>query len=163
MIKYKQFVSEAGSKAGFVKLKEGENRLRFVGNAFPFESDWGARFVSYVIDRSDGQLKPFTFGPQIAGQIGALANSTEYGFEELPPYDIIIIRVGSGKETEYTVNGARANSTLTEDEKAAIEKLSDIKKIADSLTKKTRAKQSSVIDAPMNDDEPPAEEIVVPF
>jgi hypothetical protein len=55
-------------------------------------------------------------------QIEALQTNPEYAFDEVPmPYEITLNAKGAGsKEVVYTVTPARANTSLTDDEKAAI-------------------------------------------
>lgn len=80
------------------------------------------RFGMWVIDRKDGKVRFANVSPGIVGKIKNLANSTEYGFDGLIPYDITVKRTGKGLETRYDVMAARANTELTEDEKTEIAK-----------------------------------------
>lgn len=143
---FKDFNALQSDRPGYYKPKEGENRIRIVTEAAAFTDAFNnARFVMFIIDRSDGLVKPFTFGSQIAQGIGALAVSSEYGFDKLPPYDMLINRTGSSLDTKYTVAGARSNSELTQDEVMQIAKLPEIKKLAAKLNEKagTRVQEGS--------------------
>ena len=128
------------SQGQYLKLSDGENRIRVVseltpvwklfgeGSARVFVTAEGAsketkarkRFSAYVINRANGQLQIAEFGPQIVNQYVDLSESAEYMFEDVPPYDITIKKSGSGKETEYTVMAARTNTTLTDMERALV-------------------------------------------
>ena len=127
-----------------MKLVDGENKVRLVSEFEQFISVFKdqppkTRFVAYVIDRVDGKVKPFTFGAQIAGGIQALATSSEYAFGNLPPYDIIITKSGSGMDTEYKVNAARKDTPLTEEEKEMVAKENPIAELARKLDKSVSA------------------------
>jgi hypothetical protein len=144
MADFKKYREYSNSSGDFMKLKIGENKVRIVSEFEEFESEYQGkmktRFMGYVIDREDGQIKPITIGNQIFGQIGELALSTDYGFDGLPPYDVTIKKVGEGIDTEYTVLAARQNSELTEAEKAQIEALKPVTDIIASMKKKNPEK-----------------------
>lgn len=136
-------LSLGGSNEQFYRLKDGENRLRIIsmpvpvwtsfnraeGTAKKYVTPEGAakdpeakkRFAMWVFDRDDkGAVKLAEFGVSIMKGIKTLANASDTAFDGLPPYDITILRSGSGMETEYTVMAARQNTELTAEEKATI-------------------------------------------
>lgn len=166
-MKWHEFEKVAGSKEGFLALKEGENRLRLVTEAEYFVSVFQGkpktRFVAYVIDRADGKLKPFTFGPQIFEAVGKLAVSSEYGFTDVPPYDIIISRTGVGIDTEYTVTAARNDTALTPEEQAAILKLPPVLELARRLQEKAEVKKATEAPIPVIHEEAPIQDKDLPF
>ncbi|MEK9207422.1 MAG: hypothetical protein AAB922_03005 [Patescibacteria group bacterium] len=149
-MQYKSFKPQSN----FYKLSEGENKLRLVGEAEMFISEYQGkpttRFAAYVIDRVDGQVKPFTFGSQIMGQIASLANGSEYGFDDLPPYDLIVHKTGSGMATEYKVTPARKDTALTQEEEKAVAELKPITELAQKLSNK-------VVAGEQNNAQPPIE------
>lgn len=138
---YKSYVKSSGD---FMTLKQGENKVRIVSEFEQFESEYQGkmktRFMGYVIDRTDGQIKPLTTGPQIFEQIGELSLSSEYGFSGIPPYDVIIKKSGEGLDTEYTVLAARQNTELTEAEKLLIKDLKPITDIVERMQAKNPSK-----------------------
>ena len=140
---YKSYVKSSGD---FLTLKQGENKIRVVSEFEPFESEFQGkmktRFMGYVIDRVDGTIKPLTIGSQIFGQLGELSLSSEYGFNGLPPYDVIIKKSGEGIDTEYTVLAARQNTELTEAEQLLIEDLKPISDIVNRMQEKNPTKFS---------------------
>ncbi len=133
----RQAVASDGGK--YLKLQDGPNKVRLVSepkqiwkvfNGKDTETitdasaakakDAKMRFAMYVIDRAAGEVKIAEFGPSIMGQVADLAESDEYGFEGLPPYDMTIVKEGSGMDTEYKVIAARQNTELTTEEKAKV-------------------------------------------
>ena len=78
------------------------------------------KYLGWVIDRKDKQVKLLTIGHSIFKDIGKLAQNKEYKFGDLPGYDITIVRTGQGKETRYSIIAARSDTELTEEEKAEI-------------------------------------------
>jgi len=141
-------MNKYGSNSDWLILKEGANKVRLMSNF----ADYGDHFIkeenkSYIcigkengcvycekglkpkvqflgwaIDRSDGQLKLFRFGYTIAKQLASYKDSEEYGFEDLPPYDIVVNKEGQGLETNYVVMPARTNTEITMEEKDNFEK-----------------------------------------
>lgn len=136
-MKYSDYKSAVGDKSGFVTLKDGENRLRLVSEAEPVRSFYEGKprkkFVAYAIDRSDGKVKPFTFGATIFRRLGELSVSSEYAFDSLPPYDIIVKKTGTGKETEYSVDASRKDSELTQEEIDQVKSQTPISELARKL------------------------------
>jgi len=99
------------------------------------------RYLGWVIDRKDSKIKLLRIGHSIFKQIGVLAKDEEYGFEDLPEYDMTIKKTGTGLDTEYSVVPARNNSPLTETEKTEIEKtIKDPNEIIESMKQKIARK-----------------------
>jgi len=131
----------------WMKLKDGENKLRFVSEAVDFgvHNDSVAkrsficlgkdfcpyckkgekskvRFYVWIIDRAEEELKIklFDFGYSIYDQINDYRKDDEYAFDKIPPYDFKIDRKGEGLSTRYKVKTARGDSKITEEEEALI-------------------------------------------
>ena len=92
----------------YVRLKEGENRVRivtepyFVKKSFKEGEAPKERFAWVVLDRSDGEVRYLSVGPQIMGQVVALVNDEDYG--DPKKYDLKIRREGaSWQDTRYQV------------------------------------------------------------
>jgi len=119
----------------FIKLTEGENPIRIVSGftSYPKTYQGGkptTRYACYAIDRKDGEIRFFEIGASIIKQIQALAMSAEYGFDDLPPYDMVIVRQGTGPmDTEYSVRAARKDTALNEVEIAKIAELKPIDQV----------------------------------
>jgi len=95
------------------------------------------RYLGWVIDRKDGNLKILQAGHQIFKQIGQFAASEEFGFDGVPAYDITITRTGEGLSTEYNVMPNRKDTKLTDDEEALIKELAkDPKEIIEKMKEK---------------------------
>lgn len=88
------------------------------------------RYCMWAIERkADGKdrIVPWFCGVGIVKDIKALSINTEYAFDDLPPYDIIVNRVGTtAEDTRYTLTPARQNTELTAEEKASVEALQPI-------------------------------------
>jgi len=99
------------------------------------------KFLMYVIDRKDitddhknGKVKVGEFGWSIVEAMQKLSQNAEYGFEGLPPYDMILTKTvkNGGKnisDTSYQVLPARANSTLTDEELREVASLTPIEEV----------------------------------
>lgn len=102
------------------------------------------KFLMWVIDRRDGKLKIAEFGWSIIEAIGNLKKLSDYAFNptsKLPDYDIIVTKTVTGKnisDTKYSVNGARQNTPLTEEEAAEVGKLTSIKQVVDRIREKVK-------------------------
>lgn len=145
----------------FLKLKQGENKLRIVSEVEVYGKHYstaGGKAITcigkdkgcmgcdagneskpqwscYAIDRTDEKIRIWEFGYTIFQKIQKLAKSAEYGFENLPNYDITITKEGEGLDTEYDVIPSRKDIALTEEEKEAIAVLIPI---ADIIAKKKK-------------------------
>lgn len=113
-------------KGQYLKLQEGQNRIRLISECLPHESEYQGRknfkWLCQVIDRKDGQVKPFFMPNTIFRHIESLQMSDDYTFDGVPmPYDITITAIGAGtKEVKYTTTPARNNTPITEDEQLMI-------------------------------------------
>lgn len=143
-MKFNDYQNYVSSSNDFMNLKQGENKLRIVSEFETFQAEFQGklkdRFMCYVIDRTDGQIKPFTTGASVFKQMGEHSVSSEYGFTDLPPYDVIIKKTGEGLDTEYLVTPARQDTPLTDEEKKNISELKPISEIIDAMLKKNPTK-----------------------
>ena len=163
----KRVVASEGGK--FLKLQDGPNKIRIVSEPMQiwkvFEGkntititnpdadkpkDAKMKFVMYVIDRASAEVKIAEFGPSIMSQVADLQENPEYAFDDLPPYDLLITKSGSGLETEYKVVAARQNSELTAEETA---KILSMPKIEDEY--KDDGKSNSHAASPLKTEEIP--------
>lgn len=114
------------SDSMYLKLEQGENPLRivshFVENMRTYDDgSKKLQWSCYVLDRADdSKVKIATFGKSIMKQIQELAMSAEYGYDELPPYDMTVTRTGTGMETRYAVLAARKDTPLTQEEQEEV-------------------------------------------
>jgi len=110
------------------------------------------QFLGWVIDRKDGRIKLLKFGWKVAEKIRSLQASEEYGFTDLPPYDMNIVRVGDGLDTDYNVLPARQNTELTEEEKEKImEIVKDPQEIIDKMKEKVLLTISEPVEVPSSE------------
>lgn len=130
------------SSGDFFKVKEGVNRIRLVGGPLPHRGDYKGtpnfKWLCYIIDRTDGAIKPYFMAHTIFKLIRDLQTSEDYAFEGVPmPYDMTIGAKGAGtKEVEYSVVPAKKETPLTKDE---LDDLASKKPLAD-LQSNLRAK-----------------------
>ena len=127
---------DAGIDSGYLKLKEGNNRIRLltapVLHGSEYKGSINYKHACYIIDREDGNVKLAFLAKTIISQIAAYQNSEDYGFEDVPmPYDVTINAKGAGsKEVKYTVIPAKEEVPLSSSE---VQELSQKKPIADVL------------------------------
>jgi hypothetical protein len=155
-------------KSDWLNLKEGSNKIRIVSNfvdygvhSVKYEGKYKSvvcvgkengcfycaeklpvkiQFLGWVIDRKDGEVKLLKIGWTIAEKLRNLKESEDYGFKDLPDYDIDIIRTGEGLDTEYDVIPARKSTELTEEEKEKVLKnIKDPQEIIDKMKEKVMA------------------------
>ena len=127
-------VSSGGND--FIKTPVGETRIRIVSDAELFWKNFDTKntyltkeaamkddkakpaYAVWAIDRADGnKIKIWNFAGSVARDLKALANHSEYGFDGMFPYDIIVNRVGSTQlDTRYSITPSRQNTALTEAE-----------------------------------------------
>ena len=153
-------INTKGGGSDFFALEQGENKLRLVSEFEERFVHWDAenrrsisvatqdellngekprrRFIAYAIDRKDGAVKMLEVGASVIKQLKDLAVSGDYGFDDIPAYDITIKKTGSGMDTEYTVIPARENSDLTEAEQEVVTELQSLQEICDRLIAKSK-------------------------
>lgn len=106
----------------FLTLTEGENPIRIVSGFIVREVEYkdgkhGVKYCAFVIDRKDGKIKIASFGTQIIKKIQKLAASRETAFVDVPKYDMIVVREGTGQfDTNYDVIASRTDTELTSEE-----------------------------------------------
>lgn len=141
------------SSGDYLKLKEGDNRLRLMSECVPHKGEYQGKpnfkWLCYVLDRKDGQIKPFFMPHTIYKQIVALQTNPDYEFFDVPmPYDVTIHAAGAGtKEVKYTLLPARKNSEVNADEMAllrAAKPLAELKKKLDE--KRAASAKPAVVD-----------------
>jgi hypothetical protein len=106
------------------------------------------KFLMWVIDRRDGSIKLADFGYSIVKAVSALQQDEDYTFENIPDFDIKIVKSGEGMNTEYTVTPS-PKTALTEDEQTKVLALESIDSVAENL--KEKGKPSVVPVAGMED------------
>ena len=156
----------------YFKPKEGENRIRVVSQplevwkafnqatkkASVYVTEEGAkgdknakpRFLLYILNRGLGNtLQQAEFGAQIMTQFLDLATMSESGFSDLPPYDMILTKTGSGMETEYKLHASRQNTELTAEEIKLVE---SAKPILDLLREDESVVDAKSLEGEINDE-----------
>lgn len=157
---------------GFYKFKEGDNRIRLMSVCLPhtstFDGKKNFKWLCYILDRRDGEIKAFFMPHMIYKNIEALQLSPDYAFEDVPmPYDITVHAKKAGtKDVEYTLLPARRETPLSEDE---IEKLVAVKplvQIKQALDEKQAKGVNSASTAPAFNHPPVSEALTddsIPF
>ena len=130
-----------GLGGDYMKLADGENKLRvlclpetvashFLGagqkpatctmnDDCPFCKKGvkkSVKVLMYVLDREDETIKLGDFPWSIFTGLGDLAKNSEYAYKDLPPYDIMITKTGTGMETRYRVDACKNEDPLTEEQ-----------------------------------------------
>ncbi len=152
-----------GGKNDWFKVEEGENKIRvcvtpmfnqsrykygtcYEGADFCKKENLGDKenlinkWLAWIIDRKDGKLKLYNMPFTVSKSIVSLKTNAEYAFEDFPmPFDITLNVKGAGtKEVEYTVLPGRKEFSLTDEEKAALEKESPVEDIIAAMKDKAR-------------------------
>ncbi len=150
--------SGALGSGGFYKVAEGANRVRIIagplGHPDEFKGQKNFRWLTYVIDRKSGKIRPYMMPNTVLRAIEALQEDPEYAFEDVPmPFDVTINAKGAGtKEVEYTVLPARQSVPLTTAEEADLA----AQKSLPELQKALYEKKGGPPVADHHDDAPPS-------
>ena len=139
-----QVLKEYGGQSEFFIPKVGDNKIRVLSGYEPLAKHWivekGKRiskvcfgkdkgcsyhtdkdlplrvqFPLWILDRVDQKVKIFEPGYPFIKYLTDLKNDEDFGYENLPDYDIKIKREGEGLETKYTYTPS-ARKPLTEEE-----------------------------------------------
>lgn len=155
--------NNVGGSGEFYRLEKGSNRIRILseyealgkhfikGEKQPhicIGKDKGCeyckmgnkpnvKFMIWILDRTDDQVKLAEFGYSIIKAIGELALSEDWAFETNPDYDIVIKKSGEGLETEYSVMPSPNRAALnTEIKEQVANKVKDVKEIVEKMKEK---------------------------
>lgn len=138
---------------GFFKFKEGDNRMRLMSECLPHTSVFqdgkkSFKWLCYILDRVDGEVKPFFMPHKIYKAIEALQLNPDYVFYEVPmPYDITVNAKKAGTmDVEYALIPARKETPLTEEEQDKLDHakpLSELKQAIDEKAKKSEKSNSA--------------------
>jgi hypothetical protein len=149
------------SSGGFFKFKEGDNRLRLMSICLPHTSVFDGRknfkWLCYILDRRDGEVKAFFMPHKVYKAIEALQLDPEYAFEEVPmPYDINIKAKWAGtKEVEYTLLPARRATDVTPEEMEKLEAAKPLQELKDAINEKQNKGHNSASSAKPESETPP--------
>jgi len=142
----------------YYKLKEGDNRLRLMAECLPHQSDYQGKptfkWLTYILDRRDGKVKPFFMPHKIYKAIEALQTSEDYAFYDVPmPYDLTVHAKKAGtKDVEYTVMPARKETPLTPAEESELDQAKPLRELQ-KLLKDKQAKGEPSTTEPDNAEE----------
>ena len=126
----------------FFKFKEGDNRLRLMSKCLPhtsvFDGKKNFKWLCYILDRTDGEVKPFFMPHKIYKAIEALQVNPDYAFEDVPmPYDLTVHAKKAGtKDVEYTLIPARKETPITADEHEKLDAMKPLEELKQALDAK---------------------------
>src|SRR3990167_838323 len=129
------------------RFQDGDNKFRLVSEALPYRSLYKGtptfKWICYVLDRRDGQVKLMFLPHSIMKAIGDFQQDVDYTFDGYPmPYDINVKAKNAGKkEVEYSVIPAKAATELTPEELANIESQKPLTQIKEKLRAKEKEKE----------------------
>lgn len=104
------------------------------------------KFLFWVLDREDGEVKIGEVGYKIFQALGELSADKDWGFDSIPDYDITIKRTGEKLETEYFVTPTPNRDKLTEEEQKKVDgTVKDLREIISKMKEKVGG-SASVID-----------------
>jgi hypothetical protein len=157
---YNEESKKQGIGGGWYELQQGENKFRVLVDPEPFiqhyikaEKRWAncdnrkcafckegmrkdSKVVLYVLDRRDETIKIAKLPWSLYTGLGELAASTDWGFKDLPAYDVNMNKQGEGLETRYAVRATRNEAPLTPEQKEELASKKPIAEIVDKLKKK---------------------------
>lgn len=107
------------------------------------------KFLLWVIDRKDNKPKIAELGWTIINAIGELQKDEEYGFQELPEYDVNIKKTVKGSGTqpsdiEYTLVPSRINKPLTPEELTQLKSLTPVADVVKTIKERALREYSEM-------------------
>lgn len=133
--------------SGVFKPQEGANKIRIVAGPLKhsemYKGERRFKWLVYVLDRADGQVKPYFMPHSIMKLLLGLQQSEDYGFDEIPmPFDVALNAKGAGtRDVEYSVVPARKSTPLTAEELDAIGAKQPIEEFQAAIRDKGREKE----------------------
>ncbi len=163
---------QAGMISGgdYLKLKEGQNRMRLMSECLPHAGEYQGKknfkWLCYVLDRRDGKVKPFFMPHVIYKALEAFQTSEDFYFDDVPmPYDITVSAEGAGtKEVKYTVMPGKAKDLSGSE----LQQLTDQKPLVDLQAKLKEKREKGTGDSNGHsqsnmDEPPPPDDDDIPF
>lgn len=149
----KQAIDKAAEQYGFgkgeyYKIQDGDNKFRllspFVGYQSEFKGNPTFKFVTWILDRRDGKIKPYFMPVTVADMIGDLQLSDDYAFQDVPvPYDFNLRATNAGtKEVKYTLLPSPNRIPLTVAEEIEFNKTMPIEEFVEKLREKNESGQT---------------------
>ncbi len=155
-------------KSGSFKVKEGQNKIRICSILHPYKSSYKGtptlKFVCWVIDRSDGEIKPY-FAPYTRFKsLVAYQEEEDYTWTDFPmPRDVSInVKNAGTKEVEYTVICGAKEFPLTAKEEELLEKKGSIEDFVEKLKEK-QGKETAIEETSVDVNDEPSELDTIPF
>lgn len=146
----------------YLKIKDGDNRIRVLSESIRHDSEYNGRknvkFVTWVLDRVDGKVKPYFMPFTILEHLANLGDDPDWAFDTVPmPYDINIKAENAGsKEVKYSVICSPKMVPLTADEEKALAERGSIadyvKKLNEKDTKQPAASSAQATSTANPDD-----------
>jgi hypothetical protein len=147
---------EKGVGGGIFKFEEGSNKIRIISRPIihvgQYKGDQTVKYVAYVLDYKDGQVKPAFLPKKIINDIGNYQINTDYAFDDFPmPYDITVMATGAGtKEVKYSVLPAKHETQLSEEALEQLKKKKPIEEFVSGLD--SQVVPQAQFDGPLEED-----------
>jgi hypothetical protein len=144
----------------YLKIKEGKNQIRVVSDALPHPGEFKGKrtfkWLVYVIDRADGNVKPYFMPNKVFAALEDLQTDEDHGFEGMPmPYDVSVNAKNAGTiDVEYSVV-PRKPSALTADERNKVDAAKPLKELQQALRAKNEQPAQKPADGHFDPDEIP--------
>lgn len=135
------------SGGDYLKLKSGDNRLRILtaplAHAGEYNGKPNFKWMFYVLDRTDGQVKPMFMSPVIFDMLVDLQQDPDYEFDEAPmPYDVNIKATNAGTiSARYSVVPSPKRAPLTDQETAHLEGAMPLHELQEKILEKAKSRQ----------------------
>lgn len=95
------------------------------------------KFLFWVLDREDGEVKIGQVGYSVFKQLGELGKDDDWKFDGVPDYDVTIKRTGEKLKTEYFVQPTKNNEKLNDEENQKVkDTVKDLKEIVNKMKEK---------------------------
>ncbi len=137
------------SSGEYLKIQEGDNRWRLMTEPIPhpgmYEGRANFKWLCYVIDRRDGQVKPYFMPSVVFRQLENFQSDEEYAFEDFPmPYDVNLKAIKAGtKDVTYSLIASRKSTPITALEHLELAKKVPLDELQATLQAKDREKAES--------------------
>lgn len=131
-------------KGQYYKVQNGDNKVRLVSACLPHDGEYQGKpnfkWLCQILDRRDGQVKPYFMPHKVYEQIRDFQLDEEYRFKTVPmPYDINIKTEDAGVKTaKYQVIPARTSTELTAEEQNLITSAPSVKELQEKVREKAQ-------------------------
>lgn len=145
------------NKSEYFSIEEGKNKVRILSDFVPVGTHFinkkaypcpldntcklckkdkkSVRGMMYLYSYNTGNIEVAELPWTVIRKLGEFSQTEDYKFEGAPPYDLVITKEGTGKQTKYDLLPGKNEDPLSEEIMAAYKEMMPIKEFSEKQFK----------------------------